>query len=66
MDFCNVTLQISRFPRENVKKWGIEKVRDYLAYKQHVNECSACQAVMDTFLEKHKDEPKRPDPTSLN
>lgn len=66
MDFCTVTVQISKFPHESVKKWGIETVRDFITYKAHVDKCLICKAVMDAVLEEHKDTPRCPDPTSLN
>lgn len=66
MDFCKITVQISKAPHENVKKWGLETVRDFVAYQKHVKNCLICQAVMDAVLEEHKDCPQRPDPTSLN
>ncbi len=66
MDFCNVTKQIAQFPHEDVKKWGIIKVRDFIAYKSHVEECTFCDALMVALLEEHKDEPRRIDPSSLN
>ncbi|MGH7974843.1 MAG: hypothetical protein ACREBR_04910 [bacterium] len=66
MNFCGITLKINEFPSEDVKKWGIEKVKDLIAYKEHIDKCLNCQAVMDELLERHKDAPRRIDPTSLN
>lgn len=66
MDYCNVTKQIIQFPKEDVKKWGILKVRDFLVYKSHVKDCMFCSTLIDAFLNEHKDEPQRIDPTSLN
>jgi len=66
MDFCNVMLQISRFPREKIQTWGIKTVGQYAAFAQHVQNCLSCIALSDAVVEQHKDEPQRPDPSSLN
>lgn len=66
MDYCAVTTQIAKYPAESIKNWGIETVRDFLGYQEHVHGCTDCQILMDAVIEEGKDKPQRPDPTSLN
>jgi hypothetical protein len=66
LDFCGVTRQISRFPYESVKTWGILTVRNMLEYQAHVDGCQVCQEIMERVVEEHKDDPPRPDQSSLN
>lgn len=66
LDYCQITAQIAKNPSEDIKKWGILTVRDFLGYEAHMLVCSSCQILMDAVLAEHKDEPQRPDLTNLN
>lgn len=65
LDYCAITLQINKFPREDIKKWGIETVRDFVGYQDHVEKCTSCQDLMDLTLEQNKNEPHQ-QPPNLN